>query len=85
MFNLKITFRKLLYYLLGEKMHILLSKAKKYHENKNGLRPEGFRYDDKIGYWMSNTDGSPYVLDQNFCSPASKKHDIETGEDQKGE
>lgn len=66
-------------------MHILLSKAKKYHENKNGLQPEGFRYDDKIGYWMSNADGSPYVLNQNFCSPASKKHDIETGEDQKGE
>lgn len=66
-------------------MHILLTKAKKYHEKKARLQPKGFQYNNKFGYWISNADGSAYVLNQNFCSPASKKHDIETGEDQKGE
>lgn len=66
--------------------HILLSKA--YIYPIEAIKPElaGCTFDQKKGYWIVNATGQPYVLDKSMSSPPkSKKCDIETGEDQKGE
>lgn len=62
-------------------MHILQAKAKKYRASGDGL-PKGATYDFVTGVW-SNASG--HVAFQEGNPPVSKKNDLETGEDQKGE
>ncbi|CDZ68049.1 Hypothetical protein NGAL_HAMBI2605_63320 [Neorhizobium galegae bv. orientalis] len=62
-------------------MHILQTKAKKFQANGTG-QPENANYDFAAGVWR-NKEG--LVAFQTGNEPVSKKNDLETGEDQKGE
>jgi hypothetical protein len=65
--------------------HILIEKLHRYKVNSRGNDPEGYEYDAGVGYWRSSTNGSPLVSDENIRKPMTKKADVETGEDKKGE
>jgi len=62
-------------------MHILQRSAKKYQANGNG-QPTDAVYDFPAGVWR-NEKG--VVAFQTGGGPTTKKNDLETGEDQKGE
>lgn len=67
------------------KKHILLEKAYVYPLPK--VRPEmsEYKFDYRYGYWVTKDSDEPFVSDKSNPGPRSKKCDIETGEDQKGE
>ena len=65
-------------------MHILLDKAKKYTPDSSVLTHEGYEF-GREGYCASVEDGSPMVANKDLASLSTKKADVETGEDQKGE
>lgn len=67
------------------KDHILLEKAKKYNIPSQNLTPSGCSYKAKEGFWMDNSSSTAMMKTNNPQKPTTKKHDIETGEDQKGE
>lgn len=67
------------------KEHLLLQKAYIYPLPKSTLEMDGYQFDCKNGYWVTKVSGRPLVLDKSNSVPRSKKCDIETGEDQKGE
>ena len=63
--------------------HLLLRNHFSYKKRVlNGL--VGFFYNKNIGAWIDENDGSLLVKNIKFPGIASKKEDIETGEDQKG-
>jgi hypothetical protein len=64
--------------------HLLLSHAFKFKKRKPQEAPEGFVYDKQKGAWVSPINSQLLVANENFPSVATKKEDIETGEDQKG-
>jgi len=61
--------------------HILLEKIE-YRERRSPEAGDGFCYDVLHGVWHSG-DRLLLVHDASFAGVASKKRDIETGEDQK--
>lgn len=63
--------------------HILIATAKRNVRRIEIDMPQGAHYDNKAGCWMLN--GQPFVTLDQFRTQASKKNDMETGEDQKGE
>lgn len=65
------------------RQHILLAKAKHYPVSKEIEPPTGASYNYEAGYWMAN--GDILMLSKLGPKPGSKKFDVETGEDQKGE
>lgn len=65
--------------------HILLQKALKFKKRKIIKEPENYFYDNKLGAWMNIFNGSSLINSRNFRALATKKEDIETGEDHKGE
>lgn len=67
------------------KQHIILEKAYRYPEPEVVPMPIDCTFVDKKGYWTSNATGEIMMLSNNPNRPQSKKADIETGEDQKGE
>lgn len=64
--------------------HILISKAKSYNVH-NSLSIEGYSFNNKIGFWQNNITSEALMLSNDIRKPSTKKEDIETGEDQKGE
>lgn len=66
------------------KNHILLEKAFCYKDPKVVPKPQNCTYDNKKGYWLNNNNMA-MVFSDSFIWQNSKKEDIETGEDQKGE
>ncbi len=62
-------------------MHFLQTKAKKYQANGDG-QPKDATYDFSAGVWR-NRNGLVAFQDGN--DSVTKKNDLETGEDQKGE
>ncbi len=66
-------------------MHVILDNAKVYPVSRSITTPEGYQYDESSGFWCSETTGEPMIYEKNPNPPTSKKCDIETGEDQKGE
>ena len=64
--------------------HILLAKTFTYSEPLMIKDPDNCRYDEVSGYWRTN-DGTAAIMSESFRAGATKKCDIETGEDQKGE
>lgn len=64
-------------------MHILLKKSKKYKPKTISI-PNGYEY-SKYGYWYSISDNQALITSKDSFVLVSKKEDIETGEDQKGE
>ena len=65
--------------------HVLMTYAVRKPYGSTGTMPDGVEYDAMNGYWVKG--GVPLVKSQEFTEVGSstKKHDIETGEDQKGE
>jgi len=63
--------------------HILLNRAFNYQKRKDINLPEKFKYDSILGAWIDKFDNSLLVLAKDFKAQATKKHDIETGEDNK--
>lgn len=66
--------------------HLLIEKSFKYkvREQKIALFNDYF-YDDTSGYWKNKRNGLPLMHEENQFKPHTKKEDIETGEDRKGE
>ena len=62
--------------------HILISRATRTPYMGVPPMPDDVEYDAARGYWTR--DGVPLVRIQG-ARPATKKADIETGEDMKGE
>lgn len=67
------------------KQHILLEKAYRYPDPKKIPMPENCTFVQHSGYWRNNITGEIMMLSDTPRRPQSKKQDIETGEDQKGE
>lgn len=65
--------------------HILLQKALKYKKRKEIESPKGFLFDSLIGAWINNLDKTFLVKTEGFKALGTKKEDVETGEDQKGQ
>ena len=66
-------------------MHAILERAKRIALPAEFEPPTGYRYDTKRGYWVHSLTDVAYVMSGDLRPPMTKKHDIETGEDQKGE
>lgn len=66
--------------------HFLVERAFLYDGNRNVTLVD-CSYDDTYGAWFDVTSGDVLVKSSRpgRPEPQSKKHDIETGEDQKGE
>lgn len=67
------------------KRHILLEKAESYEIPKEILDPKGCLYDRVAGFWVNQDTGLAMMLGKHPEKMQTKKHDIETGEDQKSE
>jgi len=67
------------------KQHLLLEKAFIYPLPKEEPVLTGCDFDIEKGYWVMNGSNIPLVFDKKGIRPRSKKADVETGEDQKGE
>lgn len=65
--------------------HILLTNAFVYKKKSQSPVPAGFHFDKQLGAWVSDADNFPMVLDPFHKGTSTKKCDIETGEDQKGQ
>lgn len=65
--------------------HLLLEKAFVYPLPKEALDIAGYTYNESKGYWVTQGNQAPAILDSKMRKPVSKKCDVETGEDQKGE
>ena len=63
-------------------MHALLKTTRRTLAQPHGVRPKNAAYDFEKGIWEG--DFGPLCNDSNYI-PQSKKNDIETGEDQKGQ
>lgn len=67
------------------KRHILLDKAYVYENIPKQLIPEGCSYDRIGGFWRLDNTGEIMMIGNYAQRPETKKCDVETGEDQKGE
>ena len=65
--------------------HILFNKAFFYKRRKEIKPPENYEYDYMLGAWINSIDKSLLILSQNFKALGTKKFDVETGEDHKGQ
>ena len=67
------------------KGHILLEKAYVYDDEPMNIKPEGCSYDRSRGLWIIDSTGEIMMTGKCSQKMQSKKCDVETGEDQKGE
>ena len=65
--------------------HILIEKANRYSKPSETPMPENHTFEKQRGYWTSNKTGAAMMSSNDPRKPQSKKADVETGEDQKGE
>lgn len=65
--------------------HPLLVRATKYRVKRVDLSPPNCTYDVHIGAWRINDSGALWAESKGRIGPNTKKGDVETGEDQKGE
>jgi hypothetical protein len=65
--------------------HILLERAHSYKPSKQEDTPQGCHYDLITGAWIIDGTTDLLVNSKERPRPVSKKNDIETGEDQKGQ
>jgi hypothetical protein len=65
--------------------HPLIQRAQRYARTERDLAPAGCSYDDYLGAWRVIETGQLWVETPGRQGPRTKKNDIETGEDQKGE
>lgn len=67
------------------KSHVLLENAYRYPNPKVDPIPENCTYNKVRGYWIKNGTAEAMMLSDDSNCSQTKKCDIETGEDQKGE
>lgn len=67
------------------KQHILLDKAYCYQIPQESQTPENCIFVQNSGYWRNTVTGEIMMLSNDPRHAQTKKQDIETGEDQKGE
>lgn len=67
------------------KEHILIEKAYRYPAPIEKPTPKDCTFQENHGYWVNNSTGEVMMLSNDPRRPQSKKCDLETGEDQKGE
>lgn len=67
------------------KKHILLDKAHVYENIDRDMNPKDCSYDRIAGLWRVNSTGEIMMISSSVQKAETKKCDIETGEDQKGE
>ena len=67
------------------KNHILLNKMSVYKINQQTEKLENYFYCHEKGYWLNKLTYSPLIFEKNSIGPRTKKADVETGEDRKGE
>lgn len=65
--------------------HILLEKAKRYDAKPDGIEMSDCIFNETSGYWVNTSTNTPMMSGDNPQKRVSKKCDIETGEDLKGE
>jgi len=65
--------------------HLLLDNATTYPIFRGNLAPENCTYAPLIGAWILKSTCRLFVDTPLRKGPTTKKHDIETGEDQKSE
>jgi hypothetical protein len=65
--------------------HLLLKNSRTSRRVSRDLSPPGCRYDLAVGAWIVNGSGDLLVETKEGPRPHTKKNDVETGEDQKGE
>ncbi len=65
--------------------HILFKRAFIYKKRRDINPPENYRYDSVLGAWVNKIDNSLLILAKDFKGQSTKKLDIETGEDNKGQ
>jgi len=63
--------------------HVLIKYAKRKPFTDIPTMPERTVYDNEKGYWI--LDEIPFIDTPNFQKQQTKKCDLETGEDQKGD
>lgn len=68
-----------------KKKHILLELATTYPRPDYSLSPEGCHYDLEAGAWILSSTNELLVKSPDRPRPTTKKNDVETGEDQKGQ
>ena len=64
--------------------HILLSRAFEYRKPKDINPPKGYIYNSVLGAWFNQISKLPLIFADDFKAQATKKKDVETGEDNKG-
>ncbi len=75
-------------YIAGEnyvRKHILLEKMFVYDIPSITAEIIGYEYRPEDGFWVNKTTQMPLMFDDIDFKPRTKKEDIETGEDRKGE
>jgi len=68
-----------------KKEHILKEKAFVYDLPQTEPEMTGYYFDNIKGYWLNQENNQPCIESPTFAAPRTKKADIETGEDKKGE
>ncbi len=67
------------------KEHILLEKSFVYDSPERSLTPDNCHYDRESGFWRMDKTEEVMMISDYAEKPETKKCDVETGEDQKGE
>jgi hypothetical protein len=68
------------------KENFVIHQAFKYEVGSSKIEiPNNYTYNASSGYWVNEETKTPMVLDPEGIKPRTKKEDVETGEDRKGE
>lgn len=65
--------------------HILLIRAFEYKKRIDINPPKDYVYNSILGAWFNITNKLPLIFADDFKAQGTKKRDIETGEDNKGQ
>ncbi len=65
--------------------HIILEESFKYDLPKKENIPNNYQYSEEDGFWRNITNSIPLIEDSDGPKPQTKKQDVETGEDRKGD
>lgn len=65
--------------------HILFQNGLVYKRRREIKAPENYEYNYSVGAWMHCIDKEYLVASKDFKALGTKKYDVETGEDSKGE
>ncbi len=68
-----------------QRQHVLLEKAETYKRPTGSLDPADCHYSMALGAWVVDATGEMLVRTPSRRRPRTKKQDVETGEDRKGE